>query len=196
VDYVGKTADALTIENDNLAGLGPLLSSALGNACAASRPGATWYVAAPTGPQFLEFAKVLSELGIWRQSLVWIKNSMVLGHSDFHYRHEALFYGWKPGAVHRSPPNRTYDSVWEFDRPSRSADHPTMKPVELVVHALLMSSQRGSIVLDPFAGSGTTLVAAQGTGRIGCAVELEPKYCAVILERMEALGVTPEVRDV
>jgi len=188
VSYVGKTKDALEIENDSLdeVSLERLLSSAFQAAMDACRPGAVWYVAAPSGPAFLPFAKQLKELGIWRQTLAWVKDMFVLGHSDFHYRHEALFYGWIPGADHRSPPTRSQDTVLEFDRPKASPDHPTSKPVELVAYCLLQSSLTGDLVLDPFTGSGTTILAAESTGRNAAGLELDPRYCDVIVKRWEA----------
>jgi len=191
VSYVGKTADALTIQNDGASDLRGLLRAAFANAADACREGATWYVTAPAGPQFLEFATSLAHLGIWRQTLVWVKNSLVLGHSDFHYRHEAIFYGWKPGAAHQTPPSRGHDTIWEFDRPSRNGDHPTMKPPALFAHAIQLSSPRGARVLDPFTGSGTTLLAANAVGRVARCLELDPKYCAVILERARDQGLAP-----
>ena len=185
VDYVGKTKDSLTIENDGKEGLLPLLSGALGAAFAACRPGAVWYVAAPAGPQFLPFAQVLTELEVWRQTLVWVKDVFVLGHSDFHYRHEVVFYGWKPGKSHVSAEDRTHDTVWEIARPKRSEEHPTMKPIELVEKAIRLSSTRGDTVLDPFGGSGTTLLAAERTGRKAALIELSPHYVDVIVRRWE-----------
>ena len=191
VDYVGKTADALTIQNDGASDLRGLLGAAFRHAADACRPGATWYVTAPAGPQFLEFATSLALLGIWRQTLVWLKNAFVLGHSDFHYRHEAIFYGWKPGAPHQAPPDRGHDTIWQFDRPARNGEHPTMKPPGLFAHALQLSSKKGARVLDPFAGSGTTLIAANAVGRVARCIELDPKYCAVILERARDQGLSP-----
>jgi len=187
VAYTGGTEQALTIENDDLRGadLERLLLQAFGATLAVTKPGGVWYVAAPAGPQFLEFAKVLSELGIWRQTLVWVKDALVLGHSDFHYRHEALFYGWKPGAAHREPPDRKGDSVWECPRPRSSPDHPTMKPLALVQRALEASSATGELVLDPFMGSGTTVLAAESCGRVAAGLELDPRYSDVVVRRWE-----------
>lgn len=189
VAYVGKTKDALTIENDSLDedGLRRLIDGALGRALTASRPGAAWYVAAPPGPLHLVFANWLHAKGIYRQQLVWVKDQFVLGHGDYHYRHEPLFYGWAPGAAHHATPDRTQDSVWEIPRPKRSEDHPTMKPVELVTRALGNSTDRGQTVVDPFSGSGTTIIACQMTGRRGRGIELDPKYCDVIARRWQDL---------
>ena len=129
VAYVGGTKDAFTIENDalDLPALELLLGDVFGHAAKACAQGAAWYVAAPAGPNFLSFAKQLTELGIWRQTLVWLKDAFVLGRSDFHYRHEAVFYGWTPGATHLAPPTRDLDTILEFDRPRVSKDHPTEK---------------------------------------------------------------------
>ena len=191
VAYVGKTKDAMVIENDSLdmAALETLLGQAFGHAATACAPGAAWYVAAPAGPNFLPFAKQLTELGIWRQTLVWLKDAFVLGRSDFHYRHEAIFYGWIPGAAHRAPPARNLDTILEFDRPRVSKDHPTRKPLALVQHCVETSSERGAILLDPFAGSGTTLMAAEAAGRVARCIEIDPRYCDVIVRRwQEATG--------
>jgi site-specific DNA-methyltransferase (adenine-specific) len=189
VSYVVKTKDALSIQNDSL---NPeeflaFLKSAFENAKAVSKPGAVWYVAAAPGNLFLSFAIALSDLQIWRQTLIWVKNSFVLGRSDFHYRHEPIFYGWTPGAAHQEPPDRKQDSVWEIPRPKRSEEHPTMKPLELIIRAIRNSTNKGQIVLDPFGGSGSTLIAAEQTGRKARLIELDPKYCDVIVTRWQNL---------
>lgn len=185
VSYVGKTEDALTIQNDSMkpAELEQFLRDALGIAAAHTAPGGAWYVAAPPGPSLLHFAKILTDLGIWRQLLAWVKDQFVMGRSDFHYRHEDIFYGWVPGAAHYFIDDRTQDSVLEFARPKRSKEHPTMKPVELVAYCIGNSSKRGWIVGEPFGGSGTTLIACAQTGRIARLIELDPRYCDVIRRR-------------
>ena len=185
VEYVGKTKEAKTIQNDGSEGLEELLRDTLGNAAAVCEKGGVWYVAAPAGPQFLPFAVVLTELGIWRQTLVWLKDVMVMGHSDFHYKHEAIFYGWLPGASHRTPPDRKQVSVWPFDRPKVSREHPTMKPVALYEQMFEFSTGAKGLVLDPFAGSGTTLLAAERTGRTCFTMELSPVYTDVVRTRWE-----------
>jgi DNA modification methylase len=119
--------------------------------------------------------------------IIWVKDVFVLGHSDYHYQHEPIFYGWTPGAVHRGPPDRKQTSVWNFERPKRSEKHPTMKPVKLVAHALAMSSSEGDTVADPFGGSGTTLIACEQMARVCRTIEISPNYCDVIVERWEAL---------
>jgi len=196
VSYVGKTKDALTIQNDSL---NPeeflaFLKSAFENSKQVSKPGAVWYVAAPAGNLFLSFAIALSDLEIWRHTLVWVKDMFVMGRADYHYRHEAILYGWTPGAAHQEPPDRKQDSVWEIPRPKRSEEHPTMKPLELIIRAIRNSTSKGQIVLDPFGGSGSTLIAAEQTGRKARLIELDPKYCDVIVTRWQNLtGQTAEL---
>mgnify|MGYP001617265989 FL=1 len=97
---------------------------------------------------------------ILRQVLIWNKNQMVFGRSDYHYKHEFIYYGWVPGAAHRAPPDRTQVSVWDIDRPRKSEEHPTMKPVELYERMMNNSTLPGELILEPFGGSGTTLIAA------------------------------------
>lgn len=194
VAYVGKTANALTIKNDALdeQAFDQFLYESLGNAAAACRPGAAWFVAAPPGPLHLIFAAVLHRLELVRQTLVWVKDVFVLGHSDYHYRHEPIFFGWVPGKAHQEPPDRTQDTVWEIPRPKRSEEHPTMKPVELVARAIRNHTHNGQTVLDPFGGSGTTLIAAHQEGRVARLVELDPRYCDVICKRWQkATGILP-----
>ena len=132
VSYVGKTKDALTIENDDLGedALEELLRGSLSLAWAHTRPGGAWCVAAPPGPLHQTFGAVLKELAVWRQTLIWKKDSLVLGRSDYHYQHEPIFYGWKEGAAHTWNSDRKQTTILEFARPKRSTEHPTMKPVE------------------------------------------------------------------
>jgi len=151
----------------------------------ACKPGAVWYVAAPHGPEGAAFSMVLHELGVWRSSLVWLKDSLVISRLDYHYRHEAIYYGWKPGGAHHPVPDRTQTSIFEFPRPRRSEQHPTMKPVELVRKHIENSSDPGQTVLDQFAGSGTTLIAAEQTGRNAWLLEIDPRFCDVIVSRWE-----------
>ena len=185
VSYVGKTKDALTIENDSLneEGLEELLQLSLSHAAARCRPGSSWYVASPAGPLFHVFGKVLNSLGVWRHTLVWSKDRFVMGRCDYHYRHEPVFYGWTPGAGHYWCGDRKQDSVHEVPRPSRNADHPTMKPVSLVRRHIENSSKPGWVVVEPFGGSGTTLIAAASIGRVARLIELDPRYCDVIRRR-------------
>lgn len=187
VSYVGKTDNALTIENDSLAEpeLASLIIAAFDNAESASRPGAYWYATVPAGPLHLIFAEDWKRRGILRQIMVWVKDSMVLGHSEYHYQHEPILFGWKEGKRHRNP-DRTRTTVWSYDRPKANREHPTMKPVPLWAAAIKDGSVAGEIVYDPFLGSGTTLIAADQLGRVCFGMELSPKYCQVIVNRYKA----------
>ena len=189
VAYVGKTKDALTIQNDKLtiSELESFLRTVFTNMAAQTKPGACWYVAAPSGVQFQAFSVPLYELEIWRHTLIWVKDSLVMGRADYHYRHEAIFYGWTPGAAHQEPPDRKQDTVWEIPRPKANKEHPTMKPLPLIIRAIENSSQPKQNILDPFGGSGSTLIAAEQTGRTCYMMELDPKYCDVIIQRWENL---------
>lgn len=120
----------------------------------------------------------------WSSTIVWVKDIFVLGRSNYHSRYEPIWYGWQKNSSYRA--DRKQDDVWEFDRPTKSPEHPTMKPVELVEHAILNSSIKGDTVLDLFGGSGTTLLACEKTGRKCRMIELEPGYCQVIVDRWEA----------
>jgi DNA modification methylase len=197
VAYVGKTKDNLTIENDELdeVQLEKFLNDSLGIACAFTKPGGAFYVAASPGPLHLAFAKVLHGLGVWRQTLQWVKSSMVLGRSDYHYKNEPIFYGWKPGASHVWNSDRTQTTVLEFNKPHRNELHPTMKPVELVQYCIQNSSIDGEIVYDCFSGSGSTILACQIANRVGYGMELDPAYVAVILERLSEMGLEPRLID-
>ena len=182
-----KAAGGKTIENDalSISELEDFLRSALGAAIAACRPGSAWYVSAPHGPIGIAFSVVLTELSVWRHSLVWVKDSLVMGRSDYHYRHEPIYYGWTPGGPHDWFGDRSQTTVIEIPRPRRNAEHPTMKPVELVARCLNNSAPRGGLVLDPFGGSGSTLLACEYTGRKGRLIELDPRYVDVICRRWQ-----------
>jgi ParB-like chromosome segregation protein Spo0J len=194
VDYVGKTKRALAIANDDEAAAA-LLEAALRAADPLLAPAARFYLAVPARRQGTAFRLALERLG-WRhqQTLVWVKNALVLGRSDYHYQHEEILYGFRPGPGRPGrgphPGSRWYgddaqSSVFFVDRPARSEAHPTMKPVALVAAMLANSSRRGDPVLDLFAGSGSTLIACEQLGRRCYAVELDPRYCDVIRRRYQ-----------
>lgn len=188
VSYVGKTKDALTIENDALTeeGLEELIRGAFSLAETNCRPGAYWYATVPAGPLHLLFADDWKARGILRQIMVWVKDSMVLGHSEYHYRHEPILFGWMPGERYKNP-DRTRTTVWECPRPKASREHPTMKPVALWARAIQDGSREADLVFDPFLGSGTTLVACEQLGRTCYGMEISPQYCQVIIDRWEKL---------
>lgn len=201
VSYVGKTDDALTLQNDDAGGLDTLLRDAFAAADTALDDGAAIYIAHPPGALSVTFGVRYLAQG-WRlhQTLTWVKDSMVLGHSDYHYKHEPILFGYKGGGGRRGRGgegwygDNSQTSVLVFDRPKASEEHPTMKPVELVAYCLKNSSPVNGIVYDGFGGSGTTMVAGEQLGRRTRLIELDPRYCAVILERMSAMGLTPELQ--
>jgi DNA modification methylase len=150
-------------------------------------------VAHPAGPGSVVFLQAFLAQG-WRlhQTLVWVKDHMVLGHGDYHYRHEPIAYGYAPGAGRWGRGAKGWyggndrSSVLEIPRPSASRDHPTVKPVELIRRCLANSTAEGDLVLDPFCGSGSTLVAAELLTLKGYGMEIDPAYCDVIVSRLEA----------
>jgi DNA modification methylase len=196
VEYVGKTKDALTIENDGADSLPQLLAGAYSSANSVLTDGAPVYVAHPPGALQFVFGKAFLDIG-WKfhEEIVWVKDSMVLGHSDYHLQHEGIHYGWK-GSNRFWYGDRNKVSVLPIDRPKRSADHPTMKPPELVETCLQNSTQQEDIVFEPFSGSGTTLVACENLGRKCRAIEISPAYVAVALERMAQAFPALEIRRV
>lgn len=192
VSYVGKTKDALTISNDGADDLDGMLGAAFDAILGVAAPGAAVYIAAPPGPQGISFATALADRGMFRQRLVWVKDSLVLGHSDYHYKHEDIYYGFTPatgGRVGRGGDgwygDNAQTTILEFPRPKSSLDHPTMKPVELIAYCLGNSSRRGHVVLDLFGGSGSTLMAAHQSGRLARLVELDPVYVDVVCRRWQ-----------
>jgi DNA modification methylase len=196
VDYVGKTADAMTIQNDGADS--SVVLGAMRMASSALRPSAPFYIAHPAGPRASVFARIVEEVG-WRvhQQLVWVKDSMVLGHSDYHYQHEPILYGYTSGDGRPGRGNHVGSkwygdnaqvSVLAVDRPKRNADHPTSKPVELVRRCIRNSTRLADVVYDPFLGSGTTLIACETEGRRCFGLEIEPKYVDVIVARWEKIS--------
>jgi len=185
VAYVGKTADSLKIQNDSMADgdFYKFLLQAYTNMLEAVAPGGAIYVC-HADTEGLNFRRAMVDAGwLLKQCLVWVKNSMVLGRQDYHWQHEPILYGWKPGAAHTWNSDRKQTTIWPFDRPSRSSDHPTMKPIAIPTNAIQNSSKAGDIVLDLFGGSGSTLIAAEQTGRICYTTEIDPVYADVIVAR-------------
>lgn len=123
----------------------------------------------------------------WSATVIWVKDSFVLGMSKYHRRYEPIWYGWRAGSPSSFRGRRDLDDVWEIPRPKRSEEHPTMKPVALVARAIQNSSGKGALVLDPFLGSGTTVIAAEQLGRICYGVEISPAFCDVVVKRWENL---------
>jgi site-specific DNA-methyltransferase (adenine-specific) len=193
VAYVGKTKDALTVENDDVdeETLALMCKDWFDRADEVSRPGAYWIATVPAGPLHGVFFNDWKRRGYLRQVMVWNKDSMVLGHSEYHYKHEPILFGWKPGDRLRNN-DRTKTTVWDFPRPKASREHPTMKPVEMWVYGITNHSRPGDLVYEPFSGSGTTIIACERTGRKCRAIELNPAYVAVAIQRWaDATGKEP-----
>jgi len=130
------------------------------------------------------FRKAFKDAGFYLSgTCIWKKQSLVLGRSPYQWQHEPILFGWKKAGKHAWYSDRKQSTIWEFDKPRKNTDHPTMKPVPLVAYPVLNSSMTGCIVLDPFGGSGSTLIACEQTGRICHTVELDEKFCDVIVNR-------------
>jgi DNA modification methylase len=187
VDYTGKTKAALKIKNDHMSQseFYQFLLRAYQCMHAVAADGAPIYVC-HSDSETLAFRQALLEAG-WqlKQCIIWVKDSFVLGRQDYHWQHEPILYGWKPGTAHRWFGGRDKCTVWQVPKPSRNAEHPTMKPIELVARAVQNSSVEDNIVLDPFGGLGATLIACEQTGRVCCTGELDPHYCQGIIDRWE-----------
>jgi len=187
VAYEGKTKDALTIKNDSMGDdqFRQFLRDSYVAANTIMKSGAVFYIwhADSEGYNFRGAAKDTD----WkvRQCLIWKKQSMVMGRQDYHWQHEPCLYGWKDGAGHLWSSDRKQTTILEFNRPSKSEKHPTMKPVELFEYCMLNNTKGGDIVLDSFGGSGTTMIAAEKNGRIARLMEIDTKYCDVIINRWQ-----------
>jgi len=142
-------------------------------------------------------SRVLAEEGgHWSDTIIWHKDRFVLGRADYQRAYEPIWFGWREGASHHWCGDRDQDDVWEIDRPSDAPLHPTMKPLPLMERAIANSSEAGDLVLDLFAGSGSTLIACERTGRRCAALELDPRYVDVVLARFERFsGQTAERLD-
>lgn len=188
VAYEGKTADALTIQNDSMsdASFRQFLRDAFTAADSVMKSGAVFYIWHADSEGY-NFRGACFDAG-WkvRQCLIWRKNVMVMGRQDYHWRHEPCLYGWKDGAGHLWASDRKQTTILEFDRPTRNLEHPTMKPVALFEYQLLNNTKGGDLCLDLFGGSGTTLIACEKNGRYARIMELDPKYCDVIVRRWQA----------
>jgi site-specific DNA-methyltransferase (adenine-specific) len=187
VAYEGKTKDALTIQNDSMSddGFRQFLRDAYVTADTVMKAGAVFYIWHADSEGY-NFRGAAHDAG-WkvRQCLIWKKSTMVMGRQDYHWKHEPCLYGWKEGAGHLWATDRKQTTILEFDKPNRNKEHPTMKPVALFEYQMLNNTKGGDIILDSFGGSGTTLLAAEKNGRIGYLMELDPKYCDVIIKRWE-----------
>jgi DNA modification methylase len=189
VAYTGKTKDALTIKNDSMTAdqFYTFLYDSFKTMADHSKLGASIYIC-HADSEGMNFRKAMQDAGfLLKQTIVWKKNTIVLGRQDYQWQHEPILYGWKDGGSHNFYGDRKQTTVWEIDKPSRNAEHPTMKPIELCAKAICNSSKSGDIVTDYFGGSGSTLIACEQTGRVCYTSELDPKYASVIVKRWENL---------
>jgi len=187
VNYEGSTPDALKILNDSMKDgeFRQFLHDVYLAANCFLRPGAVFYIWHADSEGY-NFRSAATDVG-WkiRQCLIWLKSSLVMGRQDYQWKHEPCLYGWTEGAAHYWGSDRKQTTILEFAKPSRNKEHPTMKPVELFEYQMANSTKPGQIVLDSFGGSGTTIIAAERIHRKARLMELDPKYCDVIVKRWE-----------
>lgn len=188
VNYEGSAGK---LKNDNMAdeAFYTFLLSAFKNMEAVMTKDASIYVF-HADTEGLNFRKAFSDAGFYLSgTCIWKKQSLVLGRSPYQWQHEPVLFGWKKAGKHNWYSDRKQTTIWEFEKPKKNADHPTMKPVPLIAYPILNSSMVNSIVLDPFGGSGSTLVACEQTERICYTIELDEKYSDVIVKRyVEQVG--------
>lgn len=193
VNYEGTAGK---IKNDNMGNEAfyTFLLSAFQNTEVAMAKDASIYVF-HADTEGLNFRKAFAESGFYLSgTCIWKKQSLVLGRSPYQWQHEPVLFGWKKSGKHNWYADRKQTTIWEFEKPKKNADHPTMKPVALVAYPILNSSLSNCIVLDPFGGSGSTLIACEQTDRICYTIELDEKYCDVIVKRyVEQVGTSDGV---
>ena len=193
---VNYSAGAGKIKNDNMADdkFYDFLLSAFKNTEQVMADDASIYVF-HADTEGLNFRRAFKDAGFYLSgTCIWKKNSLVLGRSPYQWQHEPCLYGWKQAGKHAWYSDRKQTTIWEFDRPKKSADHPTMKPIALMAHPIQNSTMTGCSVLDPFSGSGSTLLACVETDRVFYGIELEEKYCDVCVKRyIERTGKTDDV---
>jgi len=185
VNYTGGTKERLQIENDNMssADFYTFLFEFYKAACDHAKPGGGIYVF-HADSEGANFRNALKDAGFkLAQCLIWLKNGIVMGRQDYQWKHEPCLYGWKEGAAHNWYSDRKQTTVIEFNKPLRSEDHPTMKPVDLFTYLMRNSSKQGDIVGDSFLGSGTTLIASEMNWRQCRGIELDPRYVDVDVRR-------------
>ena len=182
IDYEGKAGK---IKNDNMtdSAFYEFLLASFQNMEASMANDASIYVF-HADTEGLNFRRAFSDAGFYLSgTCIWKKQSLVLGRSPYQWRHEPVLFGWKKKGKHEWYADRKQTTIWEFDKPKQNADHPTMKPVELLAYPILNSSMANCVVLDPFGGSGSTLIACEQTDRVCRMIELDEKYCDVIVRR-------------
>ena len=163
------------------------LCDAFSSAVIELKPGGTFYVWHSDSAGYW-FRAAMDNVGLKvRQCLIWEKNSLIMGRQDYQWQHEPCLYGWKDGAAHAWYSDRKQSTILRFDKPTRSKEHPTMKPVALIAYQISNSTKPGNSVLDPFGGSGTTLIACEQLGRTCYMMEIDPRYVQVIIDRWEKM---------
>lgn len=182
-----KDKSSFGIKNDSMSDedFRQFLRDAYTAADSVMKPGAVFYIWHADSEGY-NFRGAAQDSG-WkvRQCLIWKKSVFAIGRQDYHWKHEPCLYGWKDGSGHLWSADRKQTTILEFDKPSKSGEHPTMKPVALFEYQLLNNTKGGDQVLDSFGGSGTTLIAAEKNGRVARIMELDPKYCDVIVKRWQ-----------
>lgn len=180
--------DGLIVLNDKMGNdkFEEFLTNAFNAANANMEKGASFYIFHSDGYSYWFRKALINTVDLeLRENLIWVKNSLVFGRQDYQWRHESCLYGWKKGASHNWFSDRKQTTVMEFDRPTKSVEHPTMKPIPLFAYLIQNSSQEGWNVYDSFGGSGTTIMACEQLNRNGFSMELDPHYCDVIINRWE-----------
>jgi len=193
VNYEGSAGK---IQNDNMADAAfyDFLLAAFQNAEGVMADDASIYVF-HADTEGLNFRKAFADAGFYLSGCcIWKKQSLVLGRSPYQWQHEPCLYGWKKKGKHLWYTGRKESTIWEFDKPKKNGDHPTMKPIPLLAYPIMNSSLTNSLVLDPFGGSGSTLIACEQTDRICYTIELDEKFCDVIVKRyIEQVGSSVDV---
>ena len=180
-----ESADGKKIQNDSMADgqFYEFLLAAFRNMAAHMAEGGSAYIF-HADTEGLNFRRAFKEAGFHISGVcIWVKNSLVLGRSPYQWQHEPVLFGWLPNGKHRWFADRKQSTIWNFDKPKRSKEHPTMKPIPLLAYPIKNSSAPNSIVLDLFGGSGSTLMACEQTDRICRTMELDPKYATAIVMR-------------
>lgn len=187
VNYEG--GNGLKIKNDNMDNdnFRKFLTDAFSTADSVMKEGAVFYIWHADSEGYNFRGACFDNNWKVRQCLIWNKNSMVMGRQDYHWKHEPCLYGWKDGASHLWASDRKQTTILDFDKPTKNAEHPTMKPVKLFDYQIKNNTKKDDIVLDLFGGSGTTLITCEQNGRISYNMELDPKYVDVIIDRWETL---------
>lgn len=189
VNHEGGTKEKLTIKNDNMEDtlFYNFLIDAFRNMYDSIKCGGSIYVF-HADTEGMNFRNAFKTVGFkLAECLVWVKNKFVMGRQDYQWRHEPILYGWKEGKAHYFTDSRNQTTVLEFDKPIKNEEHPTMKLIDLLAYLIKNSSKENELILDLFGGSGSTLIAAEQTNRKCYMMELDPKYCDVIIRRWEKL---------